>query len=69
MNKNTYKAWVTDESGAEEFSGSSNNLTALKAEVRSKYGAGGTVIVEKIEHDGIDGWFPGVEIERFTLRK
>lgn len=69
MNKSTYKAYVQNQSGAGEFAGSSNNLTALKAEIRSKYGAGWTVIIEKIEHESGDGWFAPVEIERFTLRK
>jgi len=68
-NKSTYKAYVQNESGAGEFSGSSFNLAQLKAEVRAKYGAGWIVTIDKIEHDGEDGWFAPVEVAHFTLRK
>lgn len=67
-NPATYHARVQNESGAGEHAGSDSNLTKLKATIRNKYGKGWTVIIDKVEHDGDSGWFPPVEIERFTLR-
>lgn len=68
-NKATYHAFVQNKSGAWEKAGSDSNLARLKKDVRSRYGKGWMVTIDKVEHDGIDGWFPPVEIARFTLRK
>ncbi len=68
-NKNVYTAYVVNESGAGESAGRDTNLTALKASIRRRYGAGWTVVIEKIEADEGGGWFAPVEVERFTLRK
>jgi hypothetical protein len=68
-NKNTYHASVQNESGAGEAAGSDSNLSRLKKDIRARYGKGWTVIIYKVEHDGLDGWFPPEEIERFKLRK
>lgn len=68
-NKNTYHAFVQNESGAGEAAGSDSNLNRLKADIRARYGKGWTVIIDKVEHDGENGWFAPVEIARFTLRK
>lgn len=68
-NKATYHASVHNAAGAGEGAGSSSNLTQLKKDVRARYGRGWTVVIEKVEHDGDNSWFPPVEVERFTIRK
>jgi hypothetical protein len=68
-NKVVYRAYVMNESGAGEFAGSDTNLNNLKADVRSRYGAGWTVTIEKIENDNGIMDFAPVEVAKFTLRK
>ena len=69
MNKHVYTAYVINNSGAGEDAGRDTNLNALKASIRRRYGAGWTVVISKIEADEGGGWFPAVEVARFTLRK
>lgn len=69
MNKKRYIAYVTNEQGTGEKAGEDTNLNKLKAYVRSRYGAGWTVTVEKIENDNGIMDFAPEEVARFTLRK
>jgi hypothetical protein len=68
-NKTRYIAYVTNDQGAGEKAGEDTNLNNLKAYVRSRYGAGWTVTIEKIENDNGIMYFASEEIVRFTLRK
>jgi hypothetical protein len=69
-NRVLYRAYVNNESGAGEQAGEDTNLNNLKAYVRSRYGAGWTVTIEKFESDGDSIMeFPPVEVAKFTLRK
>ena len=63
-NKVVYLAYVSNESGAGEYAGSNTSLSGLKTDVRSRYGAGWTVKIEKIEND-----IGPFEVARFTIRK
>jgi hypothetical protein len=69
QNKSRYIAYVQNESGAGEKAGEDTNLNNLKAWVRSRYGAGWTVTIDKIENDNGIMDFAPVEVARFTLRK
>ncbi len=67
--KTVYRAYVQNESGAGDFAGSDTNLNNLKSSVRSKYGKGWNVTIEKVVSDDGSGWFPPEEVCKFTLRK
>lgn len=67
-NKCYYRAYVENDQGCGEFAGSDTNLTKLKAFVRSHYGRGWTVTIEKIEQDSGIMVFDPVEVAKFTLR-
>ena len=67
-NQVAYHAYVTN-GEAGERAGSSGNLNELKAFVRSHYGRGWTVTIEKVESDNGIMCFQPVEVARFTLRK
>jgi len=64
-----YHAYVKNDSGAGEKAGDDSNLNRLKQDVRRRYGKGWTVIIEKVESDELDGYFPPEEVARFRLRK
>jgi hypothetical protein len=66
-NKTRYIAYVTNDQGACEKAGEDTNLNNLKAYVRSRYGPGWTVTIEKIENDNGIMYFAPKEIVRFTL--
>jgi hypothetical protein len=66
-NKYVYRAYVQNESGAGERAGSDTNLKNLKKFVRRTYGAGWTVIIEKIENDNGVMDFAPVGVARFTI--
>ena len=68
-NKAVYRAYVVNDQGAGEYAGSETSLNGIKKSVRSRYGAGWIVTVEKIESDEGGGWFAPVEVAKFTLRK
>ncbi len=67
-NKVNYRAYVSNDAGCGEFAGSGRNLSQLKAEVRSKYGSGWTVKIDKIENDSGIMDFAPVEICKFKIR-
>jgi len=64
-----YSASVTNDQGAGERAGDDTNLNRLKATIRSRYGAGWTVTIVKIEHDSGIMCFEPVEVAKFRLRK
>lgn len=66
-NKVSYRAYVQNDQGAGEFAGSGTNLNDLKAEIRSRYGEGWTVTIEKIEQDSGIMDFAPVEVAKFRL--
>lgn len=68
-NKTRYIATVTNDQGAGEKAGEDTNLNNLKAYVRSRYGAGWTVTIVKIEKDNGIMDFAPEEVAKFTLRK
>lgn len=68
-NKSVYTAYVVNEQGASMNAGRDTNLNNLKKEIRSRFGAGWTVVISKIEHDSGIMDFEPVEVARFTLRK
>ena len=66
--KVTYRASVTNESGAGEAAGRDTNLNKLRANVRSRYGAGWKVTIVKIENDNGIMDFAPVTVAEFTIR-
>jgi hypothetical protein len=66
----TYYAILTNDDGATTtFPHRYYNKRLLVDHIRDDYGAGWTVHVMAVKHDGDNGWFEPEEIQTFRLRK
>jgi hypothetical protein len=67
--KNNYRAYVQNESGAQSFGSvaEGTNLKELKRKVRSMYGKGWIVTIDRIDDAG-GGWLQNIEVARFKIR-